>query len=159
MILKMSKEDLSIISPDFEDKVLNASDPNDLKDLTQLFNFNQAKKNLLRLQKLSILNDGVVSKIERRLLERPDDFSNRELLDYLQVINSVLDKQSKSQDDVLDKPMITYQQNNQVNVNIANDLTRESRDKITNLISEILNAGNLENLQILENIEENNGEE
>ena len=45
----MSKEDLSIISPDFEDKVLNASDPNDLKDLTQLFNFNQAKKNLLRL--------------------------------------------------------------------------------------------------------------
>lgn len=155
----MSKEDLSIISPDFEDKVLNASDPNDLKDLTQLFNFNQAKKNLLRLQKLSILNDGVVSKIERRLLERPDDFSNRELLDYLQVINSVLDKQSKSQDDVLDKPMITYQQNNQVNVNIANDLTRESRDKITNLISEILNAGNLENLQILENIEENNGEE
>lgn len=155
----MSKEDLSIISPDFEDKVLNASDPNDLKDLTQLFNFNQAKKNLLRLQKLSILNDGVVSKIERRLLERPDDFSNRELLDYLQVINSVLDKQSKSQDDVLDKPMITYQQNNQVNVNIANDLTRESRDKITNLISEILNSGNLEDLQILENIEENDDEE
>lgn len=155
----MSKENLSIISPDFEDKVLNAGDPNDLKDLTQLFNFNQAKKNLLRLQKLSILNDDVVSKIERRLLERPDDFSNKELLDYLQVINSVLDKQSKSQDDVLDKPMITYQQNNQVNVNIANDLTRESRDKITNLISEILNSGNLENLQILENIEENNGEE
>lgn len=155
----MSKENLSIISPDFEDKVLNAGDPNDLKDLTQLFNFNQAKKNLLRLQKLSILNDDVVSKIERRLLERPDDFSNKDLLDYLQVINNVLDKQSKSQDDVLDKPMITYQQNNQVNVNIANDLTRESRDKITDLISEILNSGNLENLQILENIEENDGEE
>ena len=155
----MSKENLSIISPDFEDKVLNAGDPNDLKDLTQLFNFNQAKKNLLRLQKLSILNDDVVSKIERRLSERPDDFSNKDLLDYLQVINNVLDKQSKSQDDVLDKPMITYQQNNQVNVNIANDLTRESRDKITNLISEILNSGNLENLQILENIEENDGEE
>lgn len=155
----MSKENLSIISPDFEDKVLNAGDPNDLKDLTQLFNFNQAKKNLLRLQKLSILNDDVVSKIERRLQERPDDFSNKDLLDYLQVINNVLDKQSKSQDDVLDKPMITYQQNNQVNVNIANDLTRESRDKITDLISEILNSGNLENLQILENIEENDGEE
>lgn len=155
----MSKENLSIISPDFEDKVLNAGDPNDLKDLTQLFNFNQAKKNLLRLQKLSILNDDVVSKIERRLQERPDDFSNKDLLDYLQVINNVLDKQSKSQDDVLDKPMITYQQNNQVNVNIANDLTRESRDKITNLISEILNSGNLENLQILENIEENDDEE
>lgn len=155
----MSKENLSIISPDFEDKVLNAGDPNDLKDLTQLFNFNQAKKNLLRLQKLSILNDDVVSKIERRLSERPDDFSNKDLLDYLQVINNVLDKQSKSQDDVLDKPMITYQQNNQVNVNIANDLTRESRDKITDLISEILNSGNLENLQILENIEENDGEE
>lgn len=155
----MSKENLSIISPDFEDKVLNAGDPNDLKDLTQLFNFNQAKKNLLRLQKLSILNDDVVSKIERRLLERPDDFSNKDLLDYLQVINNVLDKQSKSQDDVLDKPMITYQQNNQVNVNIANDLTRESRDKITDLISEILNSGNLENLQILENIEENDDEE
>ena len=155
----MSKENLSIISPDFEDKVLNAGDPNDLKDLTQLFNFNQAKKNLLRLQKLSILNDDVVSKIERRLQERPDDFSNKDLLDYLQVINNVLDKQSKSQDDVLDKPMITYQQNNQVNVNIANDLTRESRDKITDLISEILNSGNFENLQILENIEENDGEE
>lgn len=155
----MSKENLSIISPDFEDKVLNAGDPNDLKDLTQLFNFNQAKKNLLRLQKLSVLNDDVVSKIERRLLERPDDFSNKDLLDYLQVINNVLDKQSKSQDDVLDKPMITYQQNNQVNVNIANDLTRESRDKITDLISEILNSGNLEDLQILENIEENDAEE
>lgn len=154
----MSKENLSIISPDFEDKVLNAGDPNDLKDLTQLFNFNQAKKNLLRLQKLSVLNDDVVSKIERRLLERPDDFSNKDLLDYLQVINNVLDKQSKSQDDVLDKPMITYQQNNQVNVNIANDLTRESRDKITDLISEILNFGNLEDLQILENIEENDDE-
>lgn len=155
----MSKENLSIISPDFEDKVLNAGDPNDLKDLTQLFNFNQAKKNLLRLQKLSVLNDDVVSKIERRLLERPDNFSNKDLLDYLQVINNVLDKQSKSQDDVLDKPMITYQQNNQVNVNIANDLTRESRDKITDLISEILNSGNLEDLQILENIEENDDEE
>lgn len=155
----MSKENLSIISPDFEDKVLNAGDPNDLKDLTQLFNFNQAKKNLLRLQKLSVLNDDVVSKIERRLLERPDDFSNKDLLDYLQVINNVLDKQSKSQDDVLDKPMITYQQNNQVNVNMANDLTRESRDKITDLISEILNSDNLEDLQILENIEENDDEE
>ena len=48
---------------DFNEQLLEASDPEQLKDLVDLFNFNLKKKELLRLNAFSDMQDSVVSEL------------------------------------------------------------------------------------------------
>jgi hypothetical protein len=117
-------------------EIINETDLKKVQDLTHLFNLNQAKKNVLRILKLNSLLDKVSDQMITRFEKTPDNFSNADLLNYMQVTQSAIDRANKALNLVDESPSITL---NQVNVNVGTEaLDRESRAKITEAINKIL---------------------
>ena len=131
--------------------ILAENDLDKVKDLTHLFNLNQAKKNVVRIMKLNGLMDTVADKIIERFEKYPDNFSNAELLSYLQVTQNTIEKASKSLELIDETPTIQFNNNTQVNVSIIDSLDRESKARVADVIRSILNNKNV-------NIEDNKNE-
>ncbi len=116
--------------------IINEDNLDQVKNLTHLFNLNQAKKNVLRILKLNQLLDKVSDQMIERFEKRPGEFSNSDLLNYMQITQSAIDRANKSLNLVDETPAI---QINQQNVIVEKDvLDRESRDKITDAVNAIL---------------------
>ena len=79
----LKEESLALLS-----KIIESQDLQETQDLTQLFNINQNKKTLVRIDRLSDLQDGLVDQFVKRIAERPDEISNKESNDIS--FNSVL---------------------------------------------------------------------
>lgn len=107
------------------------------QELIKLFNLNQAKKNALRILKLNDLLDKVQDSMIDRFEKRPGEFSNTDLINYMNTVQSAIDRANKSLTLIDEGPAITL---NQVNVNVNEDpvLNRESREKITNAINALM---------------------
>jgi len=123
-------------------EIVKEEDINKIKDLTELFNLNQKKKNVIRLMKYDELLDCVTERMIQRFNERADEISSYELLNYLQGIQSAIEKSQKSVDLVKDVPAIQFQQNNFVSLN-GEAFNRESRAKIADAIRAIISRANV----------------
>ena len=101
---------------------------------------NQSKKNALRLIKLESLLGKVEDQAIKRIEDKPDQISNRELLDYMQVISQQIDRSQKVVDSLHDKPMIRNVQNNntKVNINLGTDLNKDNKENIISAFKGIL---------------------
>lgn len=121
-------------------KVITETDIDKTKDLVALFNLNSAKKNVLRIIKLNGLLDKVSDTMIDRFEKYPGEFSNDDLLKYMQVVQASIDRANKSLDLVDQTPAIQLQQNNQINVNINEQpqLDRDSKERISDAIKAIL---------------------
>ena len=71
MIVKTDGLDESISK--IAQEIINENDVDSIKDLTHLFNLNQAKKNVIRVIKLNGLLDTVSDKIIERFEKYPDN--------------------------------------------------------------------------------------
>lgn len=142
-------------------QIINEDDIDTVKDLTHLFNLNQAKKNVLRVMKLNGLLDTVSDKILDRFEKYPDNFSNADLLNYLQVTQNAIEKANKNLSLVDETSVIQLQQNNQVNVNIIDTLDRDSKARVLDTIKAILsNTQSQENTEeVITLIQEDSGDE
>ena len=79
-----------------------------------------------------------------RFEKRPGEFSNTDLINYMNTVQNAIDRANKSLNLIDEAPAITL---NQVNVNVEDPvLNRESREKITNAINALLKL-NLNNEQ------------
>lgn len=117
--------------------ILNENDPTKLKTLTDMFNLNQAKKNVLRVLKFNSLLDKVSDQMLARFNKHPGEFSNSELLNYLTVTQNAIDRANKSLSLVETSPAI---QINQINItNESPDLSRESSERIMEAVQSLLN--------------------
>ena len=128
---------------DIAQKIVEEQNLDKIQDLTHLFNLNQAKKNAIRIIKLNSLLDTVSDQIIERFKRRPGEFSNNDLLNYMNVVQSSIDRASKALNLIDDAPAI---QLNQVNINLQpedNVLSRDSRDKVTDAIKAILKKINI----------------
>lgn len=135
----MSENTKSLSLPeDFNSKLLEASDPDELKDLVDLFNFNLKKKELLRLNSFSDMQDSVVEELSQRLLQNSGSFSNADLLNYLNSIQKILDKSNQEEKYI---PTIAIQKNNTINID-GTTLSRESKDRVKAAIKAILDGNN-----------------
>lgn len=136
---------------DIAQKIIAEDDIENVKNLTHLFNLNQSKKNVLRVLKLNNLLDKVQDQMIERFEKKPGEFSNADLLNYMQVAQSAIDRANKSLNLVDEVPAITM---NQVNVNITEDsvLSRESRDKVTEAINAIMKKLKLQEQEPIEEI-------
>ena len=162
-------EELSVVSTEKIDsstlqlaqQIINEDDLDTVKDLTHLFNLNQAKKNVIRVMKLNGLLDTVSDKILDRFEKYPDNFSNADLLNYLQVTQNAIEKANKNLSLVDETPVIQLQQNNQVNVNIIDTLDRDSKARVLDTIKAILsNTQSQENTEeVVTLIQEDSGDE
>ena len=116
--------------------IIKESDLDEIKRLTQLFNLNQAKKNVLRVLKLNSLLDKVSDQMLERFEKRPGEFSNSDLINYMTVTQNAIDRANKSLNLVNETPAI------QVNVSVDNDpvksIDRESKERIMAAVSAIL---------------------
>lgn len=132
--------------------ILNEKDPKKVKDLTYLFNIAQTKKSVLRAVNLNNLLDKVNDQMEERLTKRADQFSNKDLLDYMDKMTGALEKAQKQVQDVDPTPAI---QINQQNINLGETgLSRESRQNVMDAVASILKRLNEESLEEPEIIEE-----
>jgi len=132
----LNQESLEIIN-----RIIAEQDVEKTKDLTYLFNINQNKKTMVRVDKLSSLQDVLIDEYTRRLKERPDEISNQEMLQSIKTIHDLIERGTKQVNEVNEQPLITVnQQNNTINVGNPNDLNRESRKKVSEAVQSILDS-------------------
>lgn len=125
-----------MISDDRKLSILNASSKSELEKIVAEFNLDMAKKNLLRSEVYSDLVDKVLDEMSKRVENVPGQFSNKDLLSYMEALQAQL---SKSKDDNANIPTIAIQQNI-VNVSSPlDDFDRSSKDRMREVIRSILN--------------------
>jgi len=132
----LNKESLKIIN-----QIIAEADADKAKDLTYLFNLNQNKKTMVRVDKLSNLQDILVSQLSRRIAERPDEISNQELMQGIKVVQDIIERGQKQISGAEHAPLIQInQQTNNIGGQSATDLSRESRNKAKNAVQSILDS-------------------
>ena len=153
-----NRENLDKTSEDLITKIVAENNSEKLKDLVSLFNVNQSKKNIVRADIFSKLLDKISIQMVERFEKKPGEFSNKDLLDYLTAVRSAIDKSDIIPEDIT-IPVI--QNNTQVNVNIDNNLSRESKERIADAVSSIMAKlkNNESIIDISEDVEEINAED
>ena len=133
----MIPENLSLTTApdDMLDSIMKEEDLDNLKDIIKLFNLNMKKRDILRSSKLSEVQDKVVEQIAARVEDRPDNFSNDDLLKYYKTIQDTIAKTDTSLDK-LETP--TIQVNQQINV--GTEFNTESRKRILDTVNQILKS-------------------
>jgi hypothetical protein len=141
-LVPVHMEDLNNESLMLINQIIAESDLEKTKDLTHLFNINQNKKTMVRIDKLSGLQDNLVDQFVRRIAERPDEISNKELMDGLKIVQDIIERGQKQVESVEQTPLIQFnQQNNSVNIGDGpTQLNKESRDRVKNAVLSLLNG-------------------
>lgn len=132
--LKTPEEELEI-------QLLEEDNIDNIKTIIDLFNVSIKKKNIIRTSKLNELQDKVYEQIDRRITLNADTFTNRDLLDYFKVMQETINKADIDSEQVI-TPNIQVNQNN-LNITMGTELNRESRQKITDVIKNIMENRNV----------------
>ena len=135
-------------------QILNTDDLEQIKDLTNLFNLNMRKKNVLRTLKMDSLLDKVTDQVIERFEKRPDNFSNEDLIKYMQVTENAIDRANKHLNLVEETPAIQAIQNNQVNININSELDRDGRERVMEAVRAILSKAATPEPEVIEVVED-----
>lgn len=122
------------------DSIQAETDIGKTQDLIALFNWNLSKKNVARLLKLNNLYDNITDQMEARVLKRPDQFSNDDLLNYLKTLQNAIDGSNKQLQSIEEPPPTIIQNNTQINVTVGDEFSRESRDRILRAIQATMAA-------------------
>ena len=126
--IKLNEESAAIIK-----QIIAETDEHKAKELTQLFNANQNKKTMVRVNKLSDLLDTITDQALTRFTQRPDEISNKELFDGLKIVQDLIERGQKQVSNAGEAPLIQFnQQNNDINLGGAsvNNLNRDSRERV-----------------------------
>ena len=139
-LVAVDTSDLNAESLNILNQIIAAEDIDKTKDLTYLFNVNQNKKTMVRIDSLSNLQDKLVGLLSNRVIERPDEMSNQEVMQALKVVQDIIERGTKQITGQNEQPLIQInQQTNSVNVgDEAAGLNRDSRDKVRRAIMSIL---------------------
>lgn len=134
-LLPLQKETADVVNG-----IVNAKDLDELKAYTDKFSLNMAKKNAVRVAKLQNLLDAVNDNAIDRFTNHPDEFSNKEILDYMRVVQEQITASTKEIQTIGETPMLTINnQKNEVTVNVNSDsLTRESKNKVLDAVNALL---------------------
>lgn len=133
----LNQESLALIN-----QIIAESDIEKSKDLTHLFNINQNKKTMVRIDKLSGLQDHLVDQFAKRIAERPDEISNKELMDGIRIVQDIIERGQKQVEGVAQTPLIQFnQQNNSVSLGDGSpQLSKESRDRVKTAVLGLLSG-------------------
>jgi hypothetical protein len=165
--LEAIKANLSIESQRLIGELTLEKDKQKMQAIEQQFNEIQRKKQLARISKLSDVQDMLTDQFYQRISQRPDEISNKEMLDGMKVVQDLMEKNQKHTEVIEEIPQLI--QINQTEVNVGSNLNRDSRERVKNavlgLLSSINNAQQVpEETEIIEakaedisEEEENNG--
>lgn len=116
-----------------EEKFLQETDFKRLKEIIELFNLDIQKKNVLRVSRLSEVQDKITEQIAARVTNKADEFSNADLLNYFKVMQDTIQKSPVTSE----LPQIQINQQN-ITVEGSEGLNRQSRENIANAVRAIL---------------------
>lgn len=130
---------LSEEAKDLLNKLIAENDLDKAKDLTYLFNVNQTKKTLVRIDTLSETQDLLVKQLFNRVKDRPDNISNAELMQAIRLIQEIIERGGK-QASVEEKPPFIQinQQNNNLSGDKPEEMDRESRDRVKRAVLQFM---------------------
>lgn len=132
--MRLEKDDEAIV-----DGIVKAETKAELERQFGLFNMNQSKKNALRVIKLESLLGRVEDQTIARFENRPDQVSNKELLDYIQVISAQIDRSQKKVDDLSNKEIIVQKPiNSTVNINVGQQLSQDDKEVTLEAVRSIM---------------------
>ena len=136
--IRLNEESAALI-----EKIIAETDEQKARDLTQLFNANQNKKTMVRVNKLSDLLDTITEQALARFTARPDEISNKELFDGLKIVQDLIERGQKQVSGTGETPLIQFnQQNNEVNVggSSVGNLNRDSRERVKSAVMNLLTS-------------------
>jgi hypothetical protein len=133
--VNLNEESLALIS-----QIIAERDEQKARDLTHLFNANQNKKTMVRVNKLSDLLDTITDQALARFTTRPDEISNKELFDGLKVVQDLIERGQKQVSGAGEMPLIQVnQQTNEVNIgSTPSTLSRDSREKVKHAVLSLI---------------------
>ena len=133
----LNAESLALIS-----QIIAEQDEQKTRDLTHLFNANQNKKTMVRVNKLSDLLDTITDQALARFTSRPDEISNKELFDGLKIVQDLIERGQKQVSGAGEAPLIQInQQNNDVNIGGSpSTLSRDSRERVKSAVLGLLES-------------------
>lgn len=136
-MVDLNQESLALIS-----QIIAETDEQKTRDLTQLFNANQNKKTMVRVNKLSDLLDTITDQALARFTVRPDEISNKELFDGLKVVQDLIERGQKQVSGAGEMPLIQVnQQNNEVTIGGSpSTLSRDSRERVKSAVLGLLES-------------------
>ena len=140
MSLAEARANLSVEAQKLIGELTSEKDKQKLQIIEQQFNEIQRKKQLARVSKLSDVQDLLTDQFYRRISQRPDEISNKEMLDGMKVIQDLIEKSQKQTDSVEEIPQLI--QINQTEVNVGNNLNRDSRERVKNAVLGLLSSIN-----------------
>ena len=157
----LNEESLALI-----EKIISEKDEQKARDLTQLFNVNQNKKTMVRVNKLSDLLDTITDQALARFTARPDEISNKELFDGLKVVQDLIERGQKQVSGANESftPLIQVNQHtNEVNIGSpAGNLSRDSRERVKSAVLGLLDSlaakqstADVVDVEVIEKMEDN----
>ena len=150
-LISTESTDLVVNAPDLNEEslallnqIIAETDEGKASDLTHLFNLNQNKKTMIRVNKLSDLLDTITDQALTRFTKRPDEISNKELFDGLKIAQDLIERGQKQVSGSGERPLIQVnQQTNEVNIgDTTNSLSRDSRERVKSAVLGLLESIN-----------------
>ena len=138
--LEAAKANLNTESQRLIKELTLEKDKQKLQAIEQQFNEIQRKKQLARISKLSDVQDMLTDQFYQRISQRPDEISNKEMLDGMKVVQVLMEKNQKHADVMEEIPQLI--QINQTEVNVGNNLNRDSRERVKNAVQALLTSIN-----------------
>lgn len=122
---------------ELEKQLLEETDVENIKAIIDIFNLNIKRKDVIRANKLNELQDRIYNLIDDRLINSPETFGNKTLLEYFKTVQETINKSDISSENVV-TPKIQLNQNN-LNINMGPALNRDSRQNVLDAIKSIIN--------------------
>ena len=138
--IEAARSSLSSESQKLIGELVVEKDKQKMQAIEQQFNDIQRKKQLARISKLSDVQDMLTDQFYQRITQRPDEISNKEMLDGMKVIQDLMEKNQKRAEIAEEIPQLI--QINQTEVNVGNNLNRDSRERVKNAVLGILASVN-----------------
>lgn len=126
-----------MVDQELEQKLLEETDLLKVDDIIKTFNLYIKKRDVVRANKLSELQDKISEQIQKRVETRADEFSNKDLLEYFKAVQDILDNSDNSTDSQSPPAIHLNQQNISVEVT-PNGLDKNSRDNVINAVQALL---------------------
>lgn len=118
-------------------QLMTTNNSSDIENIINLFNFNMKKKNILRVNSYNNLLDKIIEEMSERIEKCSGEFSNKELLEYLNSIQSLAYNKQDSND--VSIPSITLNTINMTNnISSLDSIDIDSRKRIQDAIQNVI---------------------
>lgn len=117
-----------------------AEDANETREIIEKYNAYLIKKAAIRTGKLENLYDSIVEQMLLRFKTRGGEFSNKDLLDYLDSIQVAIEKSTNKLNNVDEAPIQYNPSPTQVNINVLDGFTHEQKANIADAIRSIISS-------------------